>query len=374
MKQRVCIVASSSLTINAFLIEPIKKLCKHYQVEIVVNDDPGAISSELQAVKVESIPIQRTISPFLDLVALVKLIRFFRDQDFKVVQSVTPKAGLLAMLASYIARVNIRIHIFTGQVWVTRRGSSRWILKQMDRMIHFLATDILIDSASQRQFLLEQRVVNTTRSSVLANGSISGVDTSRFKPDARARLDIRRKLDIDEKCIVFLFIGRLNRDKGVLDLAAAFSNITGDDARLLVVGPDEAGIQSEMESILENCLERVYFIGYSSDPEKYMAASDLLCLPSYREGFGSVVLEAAATGIPAIGSRIYGVEDAIVDGQTGFLFEAGNIEELYERMMSGITDVSIISILGENARKRVLEEFTSEILASAWLDYYQAKL
>jgi len=154
----------------------------------------------------------------------------------------------------------------------------------------------------------------------------------------------------------------------------AFSNITGDGARLLVVGPDEAGIQSEMESILENCLDRVYFIGYSSDPEKYMAASDLLCLPSYREGFGSVVLEAAATGIPAIGSRIYGVEDAIVDGQTGFLFEAGNIEELYEHMMSGITDVSIISILGENARKRVLEEFTSEILASAWLDYYQARL
>lgn len=374
MQESICLVVSSPLTINAFLLEPIKELSKHYHVHIVVNESADSISKTLENVDVLSVPIERKISPIRDLLALFKLVVIFRKYRFKAVQSVTPKAGLLAMLASFLSGISTRVHIFTGQVWATRRGFSRWIFKQMDRLISMLATDILVDSASQRQFLLDECVVDSSKSQVLAEGSISGVDTKRFKPDEQARLRIREELDIQDADTVFLFIGRLNRDKGVLDLATSFSQVTDPGAQLLVVGPDETGIRSEMEKLLKNCLERVHFTGFSARPEDYMAAADVLCLPSYREGFGSVVIEAAAVGIPAIGSRIYGVEDAIMDGQTGLLFEAGSSDELRSCMTRVISDRSLLMRLGENAKKRVFEQFTSEYLASAWLDYYQARV
>jgi glycosyltransferase involved in cell wall biosynthesis len=244
----------------------------------------------------------------------------------------------------------------------------------MDCIIARLATDILVDSVSQRQFLLNEGVVSTGKSSVLAHGSISGVDIIRFKPDEKVRLRIRQKFSIKNEETVFLFIGRLNRDKGVLDLALAFANLTTLNSHLLIVGPDEADIRLEMEALLKNCLERVHFVGYSNEPEHYMAAADVLCLPSYREGFGSVVIEAAAVGIPAIGSKIYGVEDAIVDEQTGLLFSAGSREQLGITMAAMSVDKILREKLGSNARKRVLAEFSSELLASAWLDYYKIKL
>ncbi len=362
------------MTVNAFLLEPIIKLSKHYHVSIVVNDTSENISEKLGNLTILTVPIVRKISPFHDLFTLYKLIRIFRANHFKAVHSVTPKAGLLAMLASFFAGVSTRIHIFTGQVWVTHSGLSRFVFKLMDRLIASFSTDILVDSASQRQFLLDERVVNSVKSSVLAKGSISGVNTARFKPDKPTRSKLRQELAINERDVVFLFIGRLNRDKGVLDLATAFSKIKDNRAHLLIVGPDEVGIQPEMELLLGNSLERVNFIGFSSQPEEYMAAADVLCLPSYREGFGSVVIEAAAVGIPTVGSRIYGVEDAIADGHSGLLFQAGNVEELLIQMMKFLSDNELGKSLGANARKRVLAQFSSETLATAWLDYYQARI
>jgi glycosyltransferase involved in cell wall biosynthesis len=374
LRDKICIVVSSAMTVNAFLIEPIKKLSKHYQVYIVVNEHSGKISEKLGNVTVLFVPIARNISPFLDLLALFKLINIFRKYNFKAVHSITPKAGLLAMLASFLTRISTRIHIFTGQVWITKSGLSRFLLKSIDRIIAFLATNILVDSNSQRNFLLDEQVVSSAKSSVLAKGSISGVDTVRFKPDEQEKLRLRNELAIKDTDIVFLFIGRLNKDKGVLELATAFSKITDARAQLLIVGPDEAGLQFEMELLLANCLERVHFVGFSSKPEAYMKTADVLCLPSYREGFGSVVIEAASVGIPAIGSRIYGVEDAIVDGYSGLLFRVGDADELRIQMMTFISDDELGRRLGNNARERVLEQFTSESLASAWLNYYQAIL
>jgi glycosyltransferase involved in cell wall biosynthesis len=151
---------------------------------------------------------------------------------------------------------------------------------------------------------------------------------------------------------------------------------------MLIVGPDEADIQKKMEVLLEHCIEQVHFMEFSDFPEDYMAAADVLCLPSYREGFGNVVIEAASVGIPAIGSKIYGVEDAIADGYSGLLFPGysgllfpvGNSAELSQCMERMATDIQFTKQLGSHARERVLEQFSSEYLASAWLAYYQDRL
>lgn len=375
LKEKVCLVVSSPMTVNAFLQEPIRRLCGCYDVHVAVNLAQGeTLGGIAPLVTVIPVGIERKISPWRDILALWQLIGLFRRYQFKLVHSVTPKAGLLAMTAAFFAGIDIRIHTFTGQVWVTRSGLARWLLKHMDRLIAMLTTYTLVDSASQRQFLLNEGVLNAKHSGVLARGSISGVDVSRFKPDVEVRCRIRRELHIPDDNVVFLFLGRLNRDKGVLDLAAAFAGMNDARAHLLVVGPDEGQLRQQIQQITQGFARQVHFVEFTSQPEAYMAAADVLCLPSYREGFGSVVIEAAAVGIPAIGSRIYGVVDAIAENDSGLLFDARDIVAL-QACLSGLSNDSLRRIqLGKRARERALADFSSERLASAWLEFYQARL
>lgn len=363
------------MTVKAFLQEPIRYLSEENQVFVIANVTYGellpCIASPERLIPVR---IERKISLVRDLHALVTMTRVFRRHRFDVVHSLTPKAGLLAMTAAFIAGIDTRVHTFTGQVWATKTGLARWIFKKIDRVIGSLASHVLVDSASQRRFLLDQGVVSARKSAVLHHGSVSGVDLHRFKPNPPVREKLRKSLGFLDTSVVLLFIGRMNRDKGVLDLAAAFATISTDfpDAHLLFVGPDEEGMLAEIKALTAACISRVHFVGFTDEPESYMAVADVLCLPSYREGFGNVVIEAAAVGIPTLGSRIYGVVDAVVDGVTGFLFEVRNIEALTGSLKRLLADKALRESLGENARLRAEREFSSERLAQAWLAYYES--
>lgn len=149
-----------------------------------------------------------------------------------------------------------------------------------------------------------EKIVSPDRIDVLCDGSICGVDAARFRPNAFARKRIRDSLDIEEHDRVVLFLGRLNRDKGVLDLAQAFTELSEKMANviLLFVGPDEEGLNPLLKETMSECMARVRFVEMTQTPEDFMAAADILALPSYREGFGSVILEAAACGVPAVAS------------------------------------------------------------------------
>lgn len=375
MKKKVCLVVSSAMTVNAFLREPIRRLSEHYDVHVVLKLNPGESLPDLEgSAKIFPVRIERKISPWRDFLAICQMVRLFRRYRFQLVHSVTPKAGLLAMTSAFLAGVGVRIHTFTGQVWATRTGLSRWLLKNADRWIGWLSTDTLVDSASQRRFLLDEGVLVEAKSGVLAQGSISGVDNSRFKPDDGARTKIRNELSIPAGDMVFLYLGRLNRDKGLLDLASAFAGIVDTGAHLLMVGPDEDRTGPQILTLAEGNAKRIHFVGFAAKPEEYLAAADVLCLPSYREGFGNAVIEAAAVGIPAIGSRIYGLIDAIAENESGLLFEARNVKELRACLLVLCNDKALRTRLGRQARERVLAQFTSERLALAWLDYYKARL
>ncbi|PIO89056.1 MAG: glycosyltransferase family 1 protein [Zetaproteobacteria bacterium CG06_land_8_20_14_3_00_59_53] len=372
-RRKICVVAASEITIRAFLAGHLRALSRRYDVSVVVNaENPDFLAGSGVEVRVIPLAIERRISPLRDLAALFALIRLFRRERFELVHSVTPKAGLLAMLAALFARIPRRVHIFTGQVWATRSGASRLLLKSMDRLLAACATHLLADSGSQRDFLVGQGVVKEGKAKVLAQGSISGVDTVRFHPDNKARACIREALDIVPQDCVFLFLGRLNPDKGVLDLAQAFTRLP-EGCHLLFVGPDEAGMQARIEE-MAGAHARMHFVAYTDNPQQYMAAADVFCLPSYREGFGSVIIEAAACGIPAIGSHIYGVSDAIEEGRSGLLFPPRDIGALADCMFRLFADVSLRSVMGEYARERASRDFSSARVTQAWLEYYDALL
>lgn len=372
---RVCFVVASPMTARAFLSGHIAALGERYAVELAVDADNVAELGEIPShARIVPMPIRRKVAPLADLAALAKLYLLFRRERYSAVGSVTPKAGMLAMLAAAMAGVPLRTHIFTGQVWATRTGWNRWLLKAADRLIARLATHVLADSPSQRDFVVAEGIAAAHKIRVLGDGSICGADGERFRPDVERRTAVRGAHRIPEEAVVFLFLGRLNRDKGVLDLAEAFVVLDDPAAWLLVVGPDEAALRGEMERRLGAALARTRFVGYTERPEDFMAAADVFCLPSYREGFGMVIIEAAAAGIPSIGSRIYGITDAIEENVTGLLCRAGDAGELAGLMAMLARDAERRRAMGEAARARALRLFSREALTRAWVDFYRQLL
>ncbi len=365
------------MTAVAFLPNHIEVLSRYYDVHLVANADPQSIQQpQLQRATRIRAPIVRKIDPLADLRAVVTLIGIFRRESYAAVHSLTPKAGLLCAIAASISRVPVRVHTYTGQVWSTRTGLARRLLKSLDRLIARLTTHLIVDSFSQRDFLRDEGVIGRADGVVLAEGSVCGVDPGRFRADPAARATVRSELGIPGDAVVFIFVGRLTRDKGVLDLADAFAELAAREETpwLLLVGPDEGALSAE---VLERCgryAHRVRLTGHSAQPQHYMAASDVFCLPSYREGFGTVVIEAAATGLPAIGSRIYGITDAIEDGCTGLLVPARDVSALAGAMRRLAADENLRLAFGRKAHERALQSFSTQALTDALLEFYAVAL
>lgn len=370
---KICIVVASELTVRAFLLHHLAALARDYNVTVVANfSDTYYLRKLGLPVSTRHVAIERKIAPPADLLALTALVRLFRAERYGLVHSVTPKAGLLAMLAAHLAGVPLRLHTFTGQVWVTRGGPMRTLLKAADRAIARHATQVLADSPSQRDFLISQGIVPAAKARVLAHGSISGVDTARFRPDAAARERVRAGLAIAPQAIVFLYLGRLSRDKGLLDLAQAFAAVGArhPNAHLLLVGPDEDEMREALVAACGACAAKLHFAGDTDQPQEYFAAADIFCLASYREGFGSTVIEAAAAGLPSIGSRIYGITDAIVEAETGLLFNVGDAQDLARCMEALARDDTLRADMGRRARERALRDFSAPAVTAALLQHY----
>jgi glycosyltransferase involved in cell wall biosynthesis len=326
------------------------------------------------------IDVPRGIAPLRDLAALVSIFRLFRSFRPDVVHSTTPKAGLLCAVAGFLACVPVRLHTFTGQQWLVLSGPIRWLSMASDWLIARLNTHCYADSPSQRDFLTAAGLCRADAISVLESGSLAGVDLARFDPEAlaeRARR-CREMLAIPHAARVVLFIGRVTRDKGLVELADAFSRVKASDpgAYLVVVGPTEPKRDPLPPTLLQalESDERIRMTGYDPEPEKYLAMADLLCLPSYREGFGNVVIEAGALGVPTVGTRIDGLRDAVLDGVTGLLVPPKNAAALAGALASLLKDDARRRQMGNAARERARNLFDSRIVNRRVLAEYERLL
>ena len=373
MKTKACIVVSTPMTIEAFLQDQLRALNALCEMSVVANAPDGAFLKKLNIrARFKGVPLERQVNPLTDLLNLYGLLLIFLRERFQVVHSITPKAGLLGMGAAFFARVPVRVHTFTGQVWATKSGVGRALLRFLDKLIAGFATHVLVDSHSQRKFLVENGVVSQEKSCVLGDGSISGVDTLRFRPNPKARRTFRKKNKIPDEDIVFVYVGRLKRDKGIPELLAAFETIvkTNSSMWLLLVGPDEENLGSLIQA--SPAITKTIMVGHTSSPELYLAASDIFVLPSHREGFGSSVIEAAACGIPAVTARIYGLTDAVVDGKTGLFHEAGDVDRLISVMLQLGLNTELRQRLGSNARERALQSFSMEKMTAHVMSFYSS--
>lgn len=376
-KPKIAFVTTTILQVKFFLVPHLNALAEHYDVTLILKDDYPEIRASLPLkTHIHFVDIERTVSPWKDLKCLWQLYLYFRTARFQMVHTVNPKAGLLGIVAAYLARTPIRLHTFQGEIWANKTGVWRAVLRFMDRLVGWCATHLTVVSHSERNVLVTEGLISAHKASVLANGSIGGVDLQRFFPSFELRESMRAELGFKSEDIVFLYLGRLNRDKGIPELLEAFSSVASvnANAKLLLVGLDEENMAQQIECLAKKMSGAVVHRPYTHMPEHTLQAADVLVLPSHREGFGVVIIEAAAMGIPSIGSRIYGISDALLDRETGLLFEKGNSSSLAQAMVTLIENPKLRAQYGLAALARVQAKFQQGTVLNAFLAYYKKLL
>ena len=344
---------------------------------------PGPQLDEMRAT--ESIPVftvgmEREISPLKDLVALVRASQLVRRLRPMISNSGTPKAGLLVGLAAWFNRVPCRIYTLRGLRVETATGPKRWLLLLTERIACACAHRVICVSLSLRQRAVELGVVPPEKTIVLASGSSNGVDPYRFSSTPERLADaaaVRRRLGIDPYRAVIGYVGRLTSDKGVPELMTAFGLVRQrfPSAALLLVGSYERGdpVPPEMRAAIESDLG-VIRVDFTSEIATYYFVMDMLVLPTHREGFPNVVLEAQAASRPVVTTRATGALDSVCDSVTGLLVPVGDTAGLADALMKLLSDRDLARRMGRAGRERVIREFRHETIWEALAGFYRELL
>lgn len=318
------------------------------------------------------VPVRRNPSLWQDLLGLWHLVLLMRSVGPGTVFMGTPKMGLLGLMAARLLRVPRRIYVLYGLRLEGARGLGRVFLWFMERISMSCATEILAISQSNRSEALRLRLTKRSKISVVGQGNIVGVDLARFRcASAQDRAEARHRFVLPADAPVVGFVGRLTPDKGLVDMVSVWQRVSEQrpEAWFLVVGPDEAS-ERGLEGLVGTLRgqNHVRLAGAVDDPETAFSAMDVLLLLTKREGFGTVVIEAGACGVPAVATRVSGVVDAISDGETGTLVALGDHEAAAEAVLAYLDDSALRIAHGQAARQRVQNDFEARHVTTIWVE------
>jgi len=335
---------------------------------------------ERAGVEVFELSMVRGMSPLQDAIAILRLARLLRRLRPAIVHTHTPKASLVGMIAASLARVPVRLYTIHGLIMESGRGKSRRLMAAVERLICRLATRVYAVSGSVREIIVGEGICPADKIKLLARGTIDGIDGERF---SRGAVDpaqvaaLRARAGLPEKAEVIGFVGRIVRDKGIVELLDAFDELKASRPRLhlLLVGSFEAEDPLPPETVAGiRGDERIHLLEWLDDPRAAYRLMDLVALPTYREGFPYVPMEAAAMELPVVASRVTGCVDAVVDGVTGLLLPPRDPRALAAALGSLLDDRTRAQELGRAGRERVLRDFAPEAIHQALLAEYRALL
>ena len=377
MKTKIIRTSTVAMSLDILLKGQLRFLSNYYKViGVSGNDQHLEIVQKREKIEVYSIKMERKISPFKDFISLIKLYKYLKKEKPSLIHSITPKAGLLTMVAGYFAKVPVRMHTFTGLIFPSKTGIMQKLLIQMDKLLCICATHIIPEGNGVKNDLISFKITDKPLK-VLAHGNVNGIDLEYFNPN----LSFEKPTELS--CIqpndfVFVFVGRLVRDKGIIELVDAFENVNKlhKNAKLLLVGPYEQDLDPLPEITLNKIRQNKNIIetGFQKDVRPYLKASHCFVFPSHREGFPNVVLQAGAMDLPCVVSNINGSNEIIIDQENGLIFEKQDTNALYKKMAIVIEDKSYYLHLQSNSRRLIASRFSQELVWNALLSEYQNAL
>lgn len=377
---RICFITTVHETLQSFVLKSAEYLHDNadYDISLICNPNEEFQASLPEYIHFIPVPMARGIS-MSGVGALFELIKIFCSEKYDMVQYSTPNASFYAAIAAKIARIPVRLYCQWGIAYVGFKGIKRRIFKSVEKIVCRLSTWVEPDSYGNLTFSHAEGLYPDTKGSVIWNGSASGVDLQKFDVSKKAawRTDIRSKYNIPKDAFVYGFVGRITGDKGINELFEAFQKISKDQTNvyMMLVGNTE-----KMESINQDLFrwaqeeQRVIFCGYSKTVEQYLAAMDVYILPSYREGFGSGVIEAEAMAVPVIVTDIPGPTDAMVRDKTGFVVLKADVKSLQSAMMKILESGELQQKFGEAGKRYATENFEQKRLFSYILEDRQQLL
>ncbi len=342
---------------------------------VAVADDSGVLAevAEREGVRTIGVPMHREISLAADCRSLVALYKLFRRERPYIVHANTPKASLLSMVAAWATRVPHRIYLVTGLRFETTHGLLRFILKTMERITCLCATKVIPEGDGVKATLLREHITRKPMEKIL-NGNINGIDLEHYD---RTEQVMTRAAEIrnGSEDFTFIFIGRMVRDKGINELVAAFDRLNREfpATKLLLVGKFEDELDPvlpETKQMIENN-PKIEFAGYQNDVRPFLVASDVAVLPSYREGFPNVVIQAGAMGLAQIVTDINGCNEIVIEGRNGLIIPKQDEQALYEAMRKLATDRDLTSQMAASARKLIASRYRQQDVWEATLKMYK---
>lgn len=376
-RSKLKIIRTSTVpgSIRSFCRGLLRELEEQEGYEVLAVSSPGDALEDIardEGVRTAGVPMERRISPFKDLVSLWRLYRVFRRERPAMVHSITPKAGLLSMMAAWAARVPVRLHTFTGLVFPTATGLKQKILIFTDRLTCACATHIVPEGEGVKNDLTNYHITRKPLR-VLGHGSVCGIDLTRFEriPEVMAAAEALRRPDV----FTFIFIGRLVGDKGINELVEAFKEVHRQypATRLLLVGESESQLDPLQPATTAEigANPAIEAVGRQNDVRPWLAASDALVFPSYREGFPNVVIEAGAMGLPSIVTDINGSREIIEDGRNGVVIPPRSSEALRDAMCAMISDADSRRAMASVSRQMVADRYEQGYVRRCLKEYYK---
>ncbi|MEY8216038.1 MAG: glycosyltransferase family 4 protein [Colwellia sp.] len=375
--KKLFIVTTVPDTLDIILRKQPNYLNKYFKVFLATSKGERTFSIENQeSIKVNIVPMIRGINPFYDLYSIYKMVKLLRIIKPDIVHSYTPKAGLITMLSAWICRIPVRIHSFTGLIFPTSIGFKKKLLISIDRLICRCATEIVPEGNGVKNDLLNYKITHKELN-VIGYGNIAGVDTTYFKrnlvADDHAVISLRERLGLEDGAFLFCFVGRLTNEKGLNELIDAF-NLLPSNAHLLVVG--EIDKSAKLDKRIREQLDqhaRIHMLGFQNDIRPALFISKVLVLPSYREGFPNVLLQAGAMSLPVIASDINGCNEIVTPGVNGWLVEAKEYQPLYAAMNKAMVS-DILESMSIEARVNITTKFERHVHWQRMVAFYNERV
>jgi glycosyltransferase involved in cell wall biosynthesis len=322
--------------------------------------------------------LTRKITPLKDIVAVFKLYRFLKKEKPAIVHTHTPKAGIVGMMGAWLAGVPNRLHTVAGLPLMEATGFKRKILDFVEKLTYRFATKVYPNSKGLYDFIISEKFTSQKKLSIMGQGSSNGIDPVYFNPSIYSENDktlLRSRFNIPQNNFLFIFVGRLVKDKGINELIAAFSKLSEskDNVSLLLVGPFENDLDPLLPVTLKTIdnHSHIYSVGYQNDVRPFFAIADALVFPSYREGFPNVVMQAGAMGLPSIVTDINGCNEIIQNGINGLIIPPKEIDELYEAMKLLVEEPVLYSNIKKVTRNNIEKKYNRKQVWQALLEEYK---